>query len=344
MFVNVQGNTSVKHRGTTKAVAAKPHMLVHFGDLLLIGESPGTSLVCDGKKKTLVLTKGPHPVPCDVGPGKPFLIGGHTQNTRLLDDATLGGGAEMDVPVVLAPRATRILDSHPMLRWQCIPNANVYQVSIRGEALSWTATANSTSALKYPDDAPELKRGQPYKVVITAGGRSSEEDDQPGLGFTILRSEDEQLVRRAETEVDGLTVSEQTKRLMKGRLLANYGLIAEAIDLLAEPPHTCDAKVAPDARITDSETSQLLGVLYARIGLTRLAEGYLLAALQSSIDSGDTVGQAVSSDYLGQIYVALGRKTNALDKLKQAEHIYEVIGDHEKIEEVRGKIRTLQKP
>jgi hypothetical protein len=344
MFVDVKGNTSVKLRGATKSVPAKPRMLVHFGDLLFVGASPGASLVCDGEKGILVLTKGPQAVPCDVGPGKPILIGGHTQNARLVDDTTLSGGSQSDIPIVLAPRATRLLNPHPTLRWQCIPNATEYKVTVRGQGLSWAATAHSTSALKYPIDAPELKRGQPYKVVITAGGRSSEEDDQPGLGFTILSAEDEQLVRGAETEIDSLAVETPTKRLMSARLLANHGLIAEAMDTLEEPPQSCDVRLVPNPDTTDPDALQLLGLLYARIGLTRRAEGYLLAALQSSVQSGDSLGEAVSSDFLGQIYVALGNKKNALDKLQQAERAYKAIGDDENVAEVQRRSRILQMP
>jgi hypothetical protein len=343
MFASVAGNTSVKLRGTTNSVRATPHMVVHFGDLLLVGGAD-TSLVCDGGNDTVVLTQGPHAVPCSVGGGKPILIGGRAQNARLLDDSTLGAGGAADFPLLLAPRATRILDSHPTLRWQCIPNVTVYNLNVRGAGLSWAATATSTAMLKYPNDAPELKRSQPYKLVITAGGRSSEEEDQPGLGFTLLSSEDERRVNAAEAEIDGMTVGTPTKLILKAHLLANNGLIAEAIDLLQEPPHSCDVSVAPDSATTDPDTLQLLGTLYARIGLTRRAEEYLLAALQSSVTSGDKLGEAVSSDYLGQIYVALGNKTNALTKLQQAERAYEAIGDHDKITDVQHRIHALQGP
>lgn len=343
MFASVDGNTAVKLRGTTNSVRATPHMVVHFGDLLLVGGAH-TSLVCDGGNDTVVLTQGPHAVPCSVGGGKPILIGGRAQNARLLDDSTLGAGGAADFPMLLAPRATEILDPHPTLRWQCIPNVTVYHVNVRGAGLSWATSAASTAMLKYPNDAPELKRSQPYKLVITAGGRSSEEEDQPGLGFTLVSSEDEQRVHAAEAEIDGLTVDPPTKLILKAHLLANNRLIAEAIDLLQEPPHSCGVSVAPDAAATGPDTLQLLGVLYAQIGLTRWAEEYLLAALQSSVTSGDKLGEAVSSDYLGEIYVALGNKTNALRELQQAQRAYEAIGEHDKITDVQHRIQALHGP
>jgi tetratricopeptide (TPR) repeat protein len=116
------------------------------------------------------------------------------------------------------------------------------------------------------------------------------------------------------------------------------------MDTLEEPPQSCDVRLVPNPDTTDPDALQLLGLLYARIGLTRRAEGYLLAALQSSVQSGDSLGEAVSSDFLGQIYVALGNKKNALDKLQQAERAYKAIGDDENVAEVQRRSRILQMP
>ena len=52
----------------------------------------------------------------------------------------------------------------------------------------------------------------------------------------------------------------------------------------------------------------------------------------------------MSSDFLGQIYVALGNKKNALDKLQQAERAYKAIGDDDNVAEVQRRERILQMP
>jgi hypothetical protein len=341
VITSLQGTSSVKFKGTTGTVPATVRMFVHLGDLISVGPSSQAELICDGANGNRILTTGPHGVPCTTVAGTPIVIGGPDKDHRLLDSTTLGDGSELDVPIVLSPRASRILSIQPELRWRCLQGATEYHLTVRGGSLSWAGVAHSTSFLKYPADAPALAPGTPYKLVVAALGRSSEEEAQPGLGFTVVSLQEQQEINDALTTILNLQLEPKSKALLRARFLANHDLISEAIQGLEEASHDCDEPTPRSTWSNDADFLQLLGTLYARIGLSSFAEKYLLHSLELSNASGDRRGEAISSGILGQIYLVLGNKTNAINRLNEAKSAYAQIGDKDNVEQMQRELQRL---
>ena len=133
---------------------------------------------------------------------------------------------------MLSPRKTRILSSHPLLRWSAVPGAGVYKVSVRGPNLTWSADVTGTSEIAYPDGAPALQPGVTYKLSVAAGNRSSDEESAAGLGFTLLKPDEAQAVKDGEARIRALGLSDAATRLLLANLYAGQGLTAEATNQL----------------------------------------------------------------------------------------------------------------
>jgi hypothetical protein len=323
LVVAVEGGLSVKRLGWSDYAPALFGMALRNGDLLRLDSGAQATVAC-ADLTIAKATGGVASVPCKVK--KPLLVygGGLIVPTRAEPPA--------GIPMVLSPRKTKVLDAHPTLRWSAVAGAS-YNVSVRGSGLNWSATVAGKSELVYPNDAPALAPGGSYKVVVQGGGRSSDEETEAGLGFTVLKADEAQVVRDAEARVRGLGLGDSATRLLIANLYASQGLNAEAIAAL-EGLTATGMEPAP---------MRMLGDLYVRVSLNRPAEQAYLQALDLSQKINDIEGQAAAQSALGSIYESFGNKPEAVQRTQKAIEWYQKLGDSKTVKELQDRLAALQK-
>lgn len=341
-------NVGVVFAGRTQAEAVKPNMVVHTGDVLKVRRPVSATLICDNVKTPASLKNTPRnqPVPCRGQPEEGILIG---RNGRKIEGAVMGDTLARGFPVVLSPRSTKILGSRPMLRWTSIPNANMYRITVRGNEKSWSAIVPAKPGVQiqeviYPPPcgvasnakcAPALTSRQSYKLIVEANNRSSEEEDLPNLGFSMLALKQILSLKQAASVVNRLAIGAPLKTKMRASLYANNGLAADAIRLLESDANSQE----------NPEAVRLMGDLYFRIGLLREAENWYLKLLESRVRASDTtMGQAITNQTLAEIYEKLGNRNEAVRYYVEAEHLYQVLDDQDAMSRMNKRLADLGRP
>ena len=324
IIVTVQGNASVKRAGWQNYAPALFGVPLRKGDLLRLATAARVVVACADLKLS-ELPSGVSGFPCKTGAGPYALV-----YAGRLAAPTRGEPGMAEYPVVISPRKTKLLDPRPTLRWTAVPGVTSYRVSLQGTA--WRTTIDGATEMAYPSDAPALKPGTAYRLVVEAGERSSAEEAGTGLGFTLLEAGEAEAVRAAEAQIRALGLAEAATRLLVANLYANHGLYADAIELLD-----------PLADSGEPAVSRLAGDLYLSIGLNRQAEESYLKALQLSEGASDVEGQAAAHATLGNIYEALGSRAEAARHWQAAIAGYEQLGDQAKIAQLRALLAGTEK-
>ena len=314
IIVALDGQAVVKRSGWSAYAPALFGMVVRPGDLVRVTGAGRLTLACADLQLAMV-EGGPSGLPCAPSPA---------QMTFVYDEVTVnitrGGIPELQV---ISPRKTNVLDPHPRLRWTAVPGVASYHVAVQG--VEWGLDVGPQTEFVYPADAPALEAGKTYKLVITAGSRTSEDETVPGLGFSLLANAQADLVRAAEKKIRALKLDGAPTRLLIANLYAGHGLYAEALQQLDGLPGRPEPAVG-----------RMLADIYLQVGLTQLAERQYLSALALSEQEGDIEGQAMTQKALGDIYrQTLSNPDEAVKRWQQSLDLYERLGDSQMIEQIK---------
>ena len=324
LIVGVQGDAAVKRAGWRDYAPALFGAPLRRGDLLRLG-SAGSATVACADLKLATVEGGVSGYPCQTAPRTPLVYEGTLLNP------TRGDNGSGDTPLVISPRKTKLLNPRPVLRWQPMPGAKSYKLSLRGT--NWIAEMSGASELPYPDSAPALQPGVTYRLVVTAGDRSSSEEPGAGLGFSVLGAAEAKAVKEAEAKIRALSLTETATALLIANVYATNGLYAEAVEGLERLPGPQEPAVL-----------RLLGDLYISTGLNRLAEERYTTALARSEALSDVEGMAQAQHALGRIYEALGNPAEARRHLSDALALYDRLGDAKQAAEAKAHLDALPKP
>jgi tetratricopeptide (TPR) repeat protein len=219
------------------------------------------------------------------------------------------------IPYVLYPRKTKVLTPTPWLRWHDT-GAGSYTVVVRGGGQEWKQEGVTGSEMLYPTDAPPLKPGVDYLLVVMDedSGRSSTEDPCKGLGFGVLSDEGRAAVEARAAEIEALELDEPTRRFVLATYYAGQELQGEALVLLDELSGILDTPAVHLWR----------GDLLREMALSDEAAMAYQEALERAEALGDLESQA-------RAQVGLARTLTDKDKVKQhyeqAIGLYEALGD-----------------
>jgi len=324
LIVGVQGDAALKRAGWRDYAPALFGAPLRRGDLLRLG-SAGSATVACADLKLATVEGGVSGYPCQTAPRTPLVYEGTLLNP------TRGDNGSGDTPLVISPRKTKLLNPRPVLRWQPMPGAKSYKLSLQGT--NWTAEMSGASELPYPDSAPALQPGVTYRLVVTAGDRSSREEPGAGLGFSVLGAAEAKAVKEAEAKIRALSLTETATALLIANVYATNGLYAEAVEGLERLPGPQEPAVL-----------RLLGDLYISTGLNRLAEERYTTALARSEALSDVEGMAQAQHALGRIYEALGNPAEARRHLSDALALYDRLGDAKQAAEAKAHLDALPKP
>ena len=332
-------------QGKNHSVNARVNMAVRRGDLLILDAETQASIACrgvNGEIVTVPLKPGRQGSPC-TEPCPPEICG-IEYNGSMIKVPRGKDTSNAQYPIVLSPRATLLRNLRPEIRWAPIASAKsvTYRVTIFGENMQaiWSRDVDSETTLAYPETEPPLARGRTYKVIVTAQGRSSDEEGGAGLGFETVTAEQARELDHEAQKRKSLGLSEPQTRVLianlyAGRELYAYpskALYAEAIEQLCR---------AYDI-VKDPVIARKLADLYLLIGLPREAEKKYLEALEV-LDPEDLEETGLTQEHLATAYEQLGIFDHALRRLDEAIKAYEQLGDSAAVEELKKRQQRLKK-
>jgi len=326
LLIVTRGAVLLRRAGWSAPAATGPGAALRRGDLVSVPAGGLATVAC----ADLTLRELPagrfSGLPC-AAPEKAALV---FEGSLLA--ATRGDEGD-ELPLVIAPRRTKLLSPRPVLRWSVPGGAGNVSVIVKGPGVSWSAQppAGSTS-LPYPADAPALQPNANYRVTVTTAGRSSDEAADPGMGFTLLPQPAAAEVRAGVERIGALRLEPDAARLLTAHFLAARGLQAEAIEQLEA--------AAPTPRLLLT-----LGALYQSVGLARLAEARLLQAAKLAVTANDVEAQAQAQLALGTIYLdVFGLRDDAARALGEAAALYGKLGDNVGAAQAREKAGHAKSP
>lgn len=329
-----KGALRVKQGKRVAPINAGEGMLVRKGYLLILSATAKAMIICgDGKKRELA--PGPQGCPC-IKPCTPEVCGINYDGSTI--GATRGPDTDAGLfPVVISPRKTMLRNLRPTIRWLPITGAKEntpYTVTLYGEGMKpvWTKEVGSQTSCNYPEQEPSLKLGQTYKVVVTSGVLSSDQDHSPGLGFTTLTVNQTRALADEEIKRKQLELPEMETRFLVSNLFAARELYSEAIEQLQDLYTT----------MKEPAVARMLGDLYATIGLNREAEERYLESL-SLTSADDLEGLGATQQNLAQVYENLGSFDRAIARLQEAIKAYRRLGNRAMVNALLNDDRRLKK-
>lgn len=237
---------------------------------------------------------------------------------------------QAQIPLLLTPRNTVITGTQPIFRWQAVPEATGYRltVSLPG-GQTWSQETEATE-LAYPDDAPPLEPGSANVVTLAML------DDETIVDKTLLRiieeAEQEALVQ-AKAEIQAQPLDETTRCYLLVQLYQSSELYAAAIEQLSYL-----VEIEPD----NSSLWQQLGDLYFEIGLYIRAEVAYQSALRIAETAGTLGEQAAAQVGLARVAHAFAEVEQAAAHLDAAENLYREAGEAELAQKVAAERARLE--
>ena len=245
-----------------------------------------------------------------------------------------------DIPYAILPRATTILSSQPILRWNSITDANNFTLIVRGQGLNWTERVERVDVctgqiceFTFPGES-QLEIDTAYRLVIEAdNGRSSAEETTGGLGFKLLNTPEATEVNQIIERIEAQDLSLVSKALTLANLYQSYNLISDAIQTLE--------RVSQEEKAV--EIYRQLGGLYHQIGLPLEAEfHYLRAIMLAKADNNINILELSAAQFgLGEVNYALGRNNDAVRLFHDAKRGYARLGDIQQVDQIEARLEIL---
>ncbi|NEQ87305.1 MAG: hypothetical protein F6K26_46980 [Moorea sp. SIO2I5] len=234
-----------------------------------------------------------------------------------------------DIPYILRPRDSSVLNQQPLLRWHEVEGASTYQVRVTGPGVNWEQETSATEIVYSGKQL--LQPGARYWLIVeTDQGKTSLEEGV--FGFTILDPEKAQEVWAAAEEIKQKQLGQPAEALALAHLYRSNDLNAQAIDLLetalADEPESI-------------QVYQLLGDIYQHVGLNRLARERYLQALELAKTAGDLDTQAEVFGGLAVTSGIIGQKNEAIAWLEKGKEVYQTLGDQVGAGQLEQQIKEL---
>lgn len=325
--VGIQGKVAVKRKGWTGYAPVVFGTGLQIGDLVKLGESSHAEVVCADLSLHDV-PAGIGAVPCPVS--KAVLL----RSDGMMINPTRSWPSDRPFPIVLAPRKTKLMSDHPVLRWTPVNGAARYLVIIRGQDFYWS-TEESGTELAYPKSAPRLQPGIDYKLIVETNGGSSSDEPGLGLGFSLLSSNETKAILQQKEQIERMGLPDGPTQYLVAHLYAANGLYAEAIEQLE--------RVAQQFKAAAVE--RLIGDLDLKTGLPREAEAHYLKSLDLSEAEQDEDGEMLEHRALAYIYgEVLGNRQATSQQLQAMLDLARKFGDEQAAQEAQKKLQDLGPP
>lgn len=227
-IIQIEGNVQLK-RTSTNTIRPTVGTRLYPGDELIAAKGAQAIVQCNDLSTKIVKAgqnqaNGGCPNPTEAAQCSP----GTYKCPHRGDIAWTEG-----IPYIISPRRTALLNKQPTLRWNAVPGAKSYTVSVEGDNVNWTKQVSETQ-LVYPSEQP-LQPGGRYLLTIVAdtGATSVQEPVKPGgLNFSLLDATQSQQIQAQIQQISQQKWTEQAKALALANLYTENGLIADGIAIL----------------------------------------------------------------------------------------------------------------
>ena len=312
LLVSVHGIIQLKRREWADYYRTDFGSLLHAGDLLQVGADSNAVILCNGLRTRQIPGGSPVGLNNICPPAEEAILvrsGVLVGNTR--------GGSDPFLPYIISPRKTKLFTMTPMLRWNPVPGATSYTVTVKGEGVDWQTTVTEPS-VAYPGQ-PSLVRGQTYAVVVQADtGASSQDEGVQGIGFTLVDAPAAARVEANMAKIMALELDAEGKELALGQYLVGEGLFSEGIEILETL--TSEMRDSPFPY-------RMLGDLYRQSGLNLLAQADFETAVALA-DTGENLeAGALAREGFAEVALSLGDRDYAATLLQEAIELYQLLGD-----------------
>ncbi|MGB3239975.1 MAG: tetratricopeptide repeat protein [Geitlerinemataceae cyanobacterium] len=232
---------------------------------------------------------------------------------------------EPNLPHILSPRNTVLLTTQPQIRWEPVPGASRYTVTLENaEEAVWGPIEVEGTEIAYGGDIP-LAAGPSYTLTVTADNGSQSE-----TRFHLLDESDRDRVM----QLLAMQPTDETAVIPpQVYVYADNDLFSEAIEIL---------EMAIDNGNRSAAIYLQLGQLYNETGLSFKAEEAYWEAIELATTEGNLKGQALAHTRLGQLYRDAGNLEAAIDRFSQAQMLYEQAGELDLAREVEALLQKLQ--
>lgn len=327
ILIDVQENVTFKRPGWKIYNRATLGTVLQRGDLLYTPRAGDAVVVC----ADLAIHKiaGPFSaVPCGSAP--PLLVMG----SSLLNP--MRSGQISETPILVSPRATKLLSHYPSFHWISLPSISRVRVRLQGPNIDWVREVPASQRLTYPDSEPPLVSGSIYRVTIfEPETKRSSEADTSSQTFRVMDSAEAAEVVATGKKIRSLPISPFGRSLLEANLYAGNDLNAEAIEILE--------RLSVGTR--EPVIFRSLGDLYLRIGVVRLAQERYRKAVEFSRRKRDIEGQAIACDMLARIaYFVSGDTNAAIGYLRKSAKFYRQLGERERLQKVEALSVRIRKP
>ncbi len=203
---------------------------------------------------------------------------------------------------IVSPRKTLVLSERPTFRWNEVPGASSYSVSLMdGSETYWQQEVRGTEIV-YPGNPP-LKQGVSYSLVIKSDNDFSSEShlDKSELKFNLLDPESAQKIESKIEWISKQGLKPEVEALVSTTLYIEHGLNAKAVKTLEKLRVDGTQAFAVD---------RTLSKLYQHIGLNVLSEERSKTAREL-----ETASNVTETDLLEQKVVGL--QQNAANIFKE---------------------------
>ncbi|MFM6078781.1 MAG: tetratricopeptide repeat protein [Cuspidothrix sp.] len=265
---------------------------------------------------------------------------------------TLGGNNPL-IPYLIIPRHTLLLKNTPTFRWNAVPKATQYTVTLQSPTgVVWQKQVKNNS-LVYPG-LPPLQPGTNYSLVIKANtGKTSQDEGTSNLDFRVLRKSEATAIQSEVTKITKLGLNEQVTALMLANLYSRYTLPQDAIqaydlttDTFKSYNLSADAIATLENLVKTGQQSTIvyrsLGDIYWQTGLAQKAADNYLMAIKLAKDSEDLEAQTLALFALGEVYAATDDNKQAINWYSQAMNGYTLLGDTRRANFLKRQIESLK--
>jgi predicted negative regulator of RcsB-dependent stress response len=276
LIVTAGGQVELKRRGWLNYRLVGVGTPLYRGDILWPKEGARVVVRCgNGRNSTL-----PAGVPSGVSNYCPLPPKGNIIITppRQGEDSRIAS----DIPYIISPRNTAVLNDKPTLRWNAVRGATAYTVRVSGPGVDWERTV-STPEVVYPGEPP-LEPGGEYSLIIEVNNRNA----SAKANFRRLEADEAQQVQAQAQQIPPEWTKE-AKALILADLYNQYDLIDEAIERL-------EVLVNQGSQIPS--VYYTLGNLYLQVGLTPVALERYLKAVELATKANDLAGQIAAQQGL----------------------------------------------
>jgi len=253
-------------------------------------------------------------------------------NTSSEEIKHLPGGNDSELPYIISPRYTLLLNEQPNISWNPVAGATLYLVRIEGPGVEWLAETSETQIV-YSGEQP-LEAGVAYKVTVEADtGTSSIDDAGAKLGFRVVETEKAQSIQQQAEEIAKSSLSAEEKAIATAQLYSEYMFKAEAIATLETLVNQGNQTGA---------VYKMLGDLYAETGLNLLAEASYNQAIELASVKQEQMVLTEAQAGLAGVNLMLGNEEEAQEMQKLAQAGYQEMGEQEKAKQLEERLTMLQ--